>query len=62
MIKNARQDSKGISPLFNKKQNTFITENKGKANLLILQFQSVFSQLSPLRMGQLCIEKVQELF
>ena len=48
-IKNARKDSPGISPLFNKKENTLITENEGKTTLLNVQltFQSVFSQLSP---------------
>ena len=45
-----------------KKENTLATENKAKATLLNLQFQSVFSQLSPLRLGQLCIVKIQELF
>ena len=62
LIKNARQDSQGISSLFDKKENTLVTENKAKATLLNLQFQSVFSQLSPLRLGQLCIDKIQELF
>ena len=62
LIKNARQDSQGISSPFDKKENTLVTENKAKATLLNLQFQSVFSQLSPLRLGQLCIDKIQELF
>ena len=48
--------------LFDKKENTLVTENKAKATLLNLQFQSVFSQLSPLRLSQLCIDKIQELF
>ncbi|MES9994057.1 MAG: reverse transcriptase family protein, partial [Candidatus Thiodiazotropha sp.] len=60
LIKNARQDSQGISTLFDKNQKEMVTENKSKATILNLQFQSVFSQLSPLRLGQLCIEKVQD--
>ena len=39
-----------------------VTENKAKANILNQQFQSVFSKLSPLRLGQLCIDKVQDSF
>ena len=61
-VKNTRQDSQGISSPFDKKENTLVTENKAKATLLNLQFRSVFSQLSPLRLGQLCIDKIQELF
>ena len=38
-----------------------VTENKAKATLLNLPFQYVFSQLSPLRLGQLCVGKIQEL-
>ena len=45
-----------------KKENTLVTENKAKATILNLQFQSVFSQLSSLRLGQLCIDKIQDLF
>ena len=49
LIKNARQDSQGISTLYDKKKDsTLVNENKAKAILLNLQFQSVFSQLSPL--------------
>ena len=70
MIKNARQDSQGISAPIHKSQNILVTEQKAKATILNKQFQSVFffffffffSQLSPLRLGQLCIEKVQEIF
>ena len=39
-----------------------VTENTAKATILNLQFQSGFSQLSPLRLGQLCIDKIQDLF
>ena len=68
LIKNARQDSQSISSLFDKKKkkntkkHTLFTENKAKATFLNLQFQSVFSQLSPLRLGQFCIDKIRELF
>ena len=62
LIKTARQDSQGISTLKDKSKNILVTENKEKATILNKQFQSVFSQLSPLRLGQLCIEKVQEIF
>ena len=62
LIKNARQDSQGISTLTDKTKNSLVTENKEKATILNKQFQSVFSQLSPLRLGQLYIEKVQEIF
>ena len=62
LIENARQDSQGISALIDKSQNILATEQKAKATILNKQFQSVFSQLSPLRLGQLCKEKVQEIF
>ena len=65
LIKNARQDSHGISPLLDKQQNILITSTKGQANLLNRQFQSVFfffSHLSPLRLGQLCMENIQKFF
>ena len=45
------QDKTHRVSLFDKKENTLVTENKAKATLLYLQFQSVFSQLSPLRLG-----------
>ena len=61
LIKNARQDSQGISTLYDKKESSLVNENKAKANILNLQFQSVFSQLSPLRLGQICIDKIQDL-
>jgi hypothetical protein len=41
-IKSKRQDSCGIAPL--KKGTQLISDNKGKANLLIQQFKSVFTQ------------------
>ena len=36
--------------------------NVKKANLLNSQFQSVFSHLSPLRLGQLCIQNIHNIF
>ena len=60
-IKDARQDSQAISPFMDKSKNILVTENK-KATILNKQFQSVFSQLFHLRLDQLCIEKVQEIF
>ena len=38
------------------------SQNKDKATLLNKQFQSVFSQLSPLKLSQLCIDKLQDYF
>ena len=54
-IKNTRQDSCGIAPL--RKDGLLHTENKVKADILNQQFQSVFTQKSPLNLEQLC--KVQ---
>ena len=62
LINNARQDLQGISTLYDKKESTLVNENTAKANLLNLQFQSVFSQLSPLCLDQICIDKIQDLF
>ena len=63
LIKNARQDSQDISTLLDENQHAeTVTENKAKANILNQQFQSVFSKLSPLRLGQLYIDKVQDSF
>ena len=42
LIKNARQDSQGISALIDKCQNNLATEQKAKATILNKQFQSVF--------------------
>ena len=57
-----RQDSQGISTLYDKKESTSVNENKAKATLLNLQFQSIFSQLSLLHLGQICSDKIQDLF
>ena len=62
LIKNAKQDSHGVSPLKDKDSGNTFSQNKDKANLLNKQFQSVFSQLSPLKLSQLCIDKLQDYF
>ena len=59
LIKNARQDTQGVSPLKDPSTNTTFSQNKEKANILNRQFRSVFSQLSPLKLGQICIDKLQ---
>ena len=43
LIKNARQDSQGVSPLKDNDTLTMFSQSKDKANLLNKQFQSVFS-------------------
>ena len=62
LIKNAKQDSHGVSPLKDKDSGIMFSQNKDKATLLNKQFQSVFSQLSPLKLSQLCIDKLQDYF
>ena len=62
LIKNARQDTQGVSPLKDPSTNATFSQNKEKANILNRQFQSVFSQLSPLKLGQICIDKLQFYF
>ena len=62
LIKNAKQDSHGVSPLKDKDSGIMLSQNKDKATLLNKQFQSVFSQLSPLKLSQLCIDKLQDYF
>ena len=62
IIKNARQDAQGVSPLKDPSTNSTSSQNKEKANILNRQFQSVFSQLSPLKLGQICIDKLQQYF
>ena len=60
--KNAKQDSHGVSPLKDKDSGNTFSQNKDKATILNKQFQSVFSQLSPLKLSQLCIDKLQDYF
>ena len=62
LIKNARQDTQGVSPLKDPYTNTTSSLDMEKANILDRQFQSVFSQLSPLKLGQICIDKLQLYF
>ena len=62
LIRNAKQDSHGVSPLKDKDSGIIFSQNKDKATLLNKQFQSVFSQLSPLKLSQLCIDKLQDYF
>ena len=62
LIKNAKQDAHGVSPLKDKVSGTTFSQSKDKATLLNKQFQSVFSQLSPLKLLQLCIDKLQDYF
>ena len=61
LIKNSRQDNRGISTLKDSK-NILHSGNVKKANLLNSQFQSVFSRLSPLRLGHLCIQNIHNFF
>ena len=58
-LKNCRQDSKGSAPLM--KEGQLVTDNVVKANLLNEQFQSVFTPKSPIKLKQLCLQKVQDL-
>ena len=61
LIKNSRQDTRGISTLKDS-ENILHSGNVKKANLLNSQFQSVFSRLSPLQLGQLCTKKIHTNF
>ena len=61
LIKNSRQDNRGISTLKDS-ENILRGGNVKKANILNSQFQSVFLCLSPLKLGQLCTKKIQNLF
>ena len=42
-------------------ENILHSDNVKKANLLDSQCQSVFSSLSPLRLGQLCIQNINNI-
>ena len=61
LIKNSRQDNRGISTLKDS-ENILHSGNVKKANLLNSQFQSVFSRLSPLRLVQLCTKNIRNFF
>ena len=62
LIKNARQDAQGVSTLKDPSTNMTCSQNKDKANILNSQFQFVFSQLAPLKLGQICLDKLQHYF
>jgi len=53
IIKNAKQDNQGISPLKDQLTGLLTSDNLGKANILNRQFQSVFSKVNPLSLSQL---------
>ena len=61
LIKNSRQDNRGISTIKDSK-NILHSGNVKKANLRNSQFQSVFSRLSPLKLGLLCSMKIHNSF
>ena len=61
LIKNSRQDNRGISTLKDS-ENILHSGNVKKNNLLNSQFQSVFSCLSLLKLGQLCTKKIHNFF
>jgi len=60
LIKNARQDNQGIAPLYDKSSGTLKYSNTEKANILNQQFQSVFTSLNPLSLGQSCLHKIRD--
>ena len=59
---NAKQDSQCGFPLKDKDSGSTFSQNNDKATLLNKQIQSVFSQLSPAKLSQLCIDKLQDYF
>ena len=59
LLKNSKQDSKGIAPL--KKDGKLHSDTVDKANVLNQQFQSVFTSKSPLKLSQLANMSVQDL-
>ena len=62
-IKHSRQDSQGIPTLLDKNQNILVRKTKQNQQSLINNFKLFFfSQRSPLRLGQLCIDKVLYIF
>ena len=58
LIKNARQDSSGVAPLMCPKRNITFSDTPSKTEILNSQFQSVFTPTSPLRLDQICTEKL----
>ena len=61
LIKNSRQDNRGLSTLKDT-ENILHNGNVQKSNLLNSQFQSIFSRLSPLKLGQMCTKKIHNFF
>ena len=59
LLKNSKQDSKGIAPL--KKGGKLHSNTVDKANVLNQQFQSVFTPKCPLKLSQLASMAVQDL-
>ena len=59
LLKNSKQDSKGIAPL--KKDGKLYSDTVDKANVLNQQFQSVFTPKCPLKLSQLASLAVQDL-
>ena len=59
LIKNAKMDPSGIAPLRDNSTGLLKTDNKGKANLLNRQFQSVFTPMSPISLAQCCISTLK---
>ena len=59
LLKNSKQDSKGIAPL--KKDGKLHSNTVDKANVLNQQFQSVFTPKCPLKLSQLASMAVQDL-
>ena len=59
LLKNSKQDSKGIAQL--KKDGKLYSDTVDKTNILNNQFQSVFTPTSPLKLSQLAYMTVQDL-
>ena len=59
LLKNSKQDSKGIAPL--KKDGKLYSDTVDKANVLNQQFQSVFTSMCPLKLSKLASMAVQDL-
>ena len=59
LLKHSKQDSASVAPL--KKDNICYPDDIKKATILNEQFQSVFSQKSPLSLKSLCTMKLQNL-
>ena len=59
LLKNSKQDSTGIAPLY-KVDKTLCTDNIGKSDILNTQFQSVFTAKCPLSLAQLSKMALQD--